>query len=268
MKEIEVRYRFIGWLPIYRRITREVPQNWGEVKAEQLIAIACLMKYSISEMGYLSKMTGISEKLLKKMSDFERYHIANLFEFVGDNRATHAFIIRKLEFSPVLFSRFLYSPADKLKGLTFGQFIFADSYFMSYQESKNDEDLNRFIACLYLPMNEKFDADKVNERAKLIGTIKKITREAIVINWQLIHEWLGLAYPLVFQKMEEEEETEDKKAVENRRSRSNTWIKIFRNLVGDDILKEDEWAAKPVNSIFAFITRKYKENARKQITRI
>jgi hypothetical protein len=95
-------------------------------------------------------------------------------------------------------------------------------------------------------------------------------RQSVALNFQLIHEWLALAYPLIFQKL----------ASATSRSASNTsleapvaepveardpnqWIKVFQNFVGDDILHDDVWAAKPVNTIFAYMTRKYKENARR-----
>jgi hypothetical protein len=45
-------------------------------------------------------------------------------------------------------------------------------------------------------------------------------------------------------------------------SEGSPWIKVFQNFVGDDILHDDVWAFKPVNTIFAYMTRKYKENAR------
>jgi hypothetical protein len=86
-------------------------------------------------------------------------------------------------------------------------------------------------------------------------------RQAIVLNFQLIHEWLALAYPLIFQKHEQvlNDETRNPEPVSRN---SSPWIKVFQNFVGDDILHDDVWASKPVNTIFAYMTRKYKENAR------
>ena len=87
-------------------------------------------------------------------------------------------------------------------------------------------------------------------------------RQAIVLNFQLIHEWLALAYPLIFQKREE---MSNDAGTDRTRSFSDQspWIKVFQNFVGDDILHDEAWAAKPVNTIFAYMTRKYKENARR-----
>jgi len=148
-----------------------------------------------------------------------------------------------------------------LKGVTFGQFIFADTYFANYQQSGDETDLNKFIASLYLGKNEKFDERLIQERFESVGKLKINIRQAIVLNYQLIHEWLTLAYPLIFQKREEIiiDESSDRASPV---SEAAPWIKVFQNFVGDDIIHDEVWAAKPVNTIFAYMTRKYKENAR------
>jgi len=177
---------------------------------------------------------------------------------VADQKPYHEFIIRNLSVSryPVL-----YAPSPKLKGVTFGQFIFADTYFANYQQSNDEDDLNKFIASLYLGKNENFEERLIQERFLCIGKLDMNIRQAIVMNYQLIHEWLALAYPLIFQKREEmsNDDGTDRKCPVSDQS---PWIKVFQNFVGDDILHDEAWAAKPVNTIFAYMTRKYKENAR------
>ena len=156
----------------------------------------------------------------------------------------------------------IYGPSPMLKGVTFGQFIFADTYFANYQQSGDEPDLNKFIASLYLGKNEKFEERLIQERFESIGKLEFNIRQAIVLNYQLIHEWLVLAYPLIFQKHEQvlNDETRNPEPVSRN---SSPWIKVFQNFVGDDIIHDEVWAAKPVNIIFAYMTRKYKENARK-----
>ena len=278
MKPVTITYRPLSFLPIYRTVTGSFPQNWGEVSARQLIAIACLYKNRISDIAFISAMSGISKRIINRCDDYERYKLMECLEFVGDQKPYHEFIIpsitlkRQAVWKPILF---LYAPAGKLKGITFGQFIFADSYFNNYLESQKDEDLNKFIASLYLRKRDKFKEEWVQCRHKAIGKLDRNTREAIVINWQLMHEWLALAYPLIFQKHQELASTASRSAsgeplpepVEGEggspQRDPNTWIKIFQNFVGDDILHDDVWASKPINTIFQYMTRKYKENAKK-----
>lgn len=265
MLTIEVKYRPISWFPFTRKAKSNVPQNWGDVTQEQLIAITCLYKSAISDNAFLKAMSGLKKGILNKLSDYERYKLMEIFEFIGDQKPYHEFIIRKI--SNYRKEMVLCAPEGKLKGITFGQFIFADTYFANYQQSNDETDLNKFIASLYLRKDEIFDEKRIQSRHPQVGKIDKNIREAIVLNYQLIHEWLALAYPLIFHTVTElttiPTVSDGDIAVLEIKRDPNIWIKVFQNFVGDDIIHDEVWAAKPVNTIFAYMTRKYKENARK-----
>ena len=264
MLEIEVKYRPIRWIPFARKENSNVPQNWSDVTQKQLIAISSLYKSSISDLDFMKEMTGLKKGIVSKFSDFEHFKLMEIFAFIGDQKPYHEFIVRKLSVShqPVL-----YAPSPMLKGVTFGQFIFADTYFANYQQSNTETDLNKFISSLYLGKNEKFEERLIQERFESIGKLEINIRQAIVLNYQLIHEWLALAYPLIFQKREEmtleSKDIDAGKTLSPKSDEGYIWIKIFQNFVGDDIIHDEVWAAKPVNTIFAYMTRKYKENARR-----
>lgn len=275
-KPVTIKYRPISFIPAYRTVSGSFPQNWGEVSAKQIIAIACLYKNCISDVAFLKRMTGIPAHVLKRTDDYERFKLMEQLEFISDRRAYHEFIIKTLPSTrfaaqgalrslSLSKGAMLFAPEPKLKAVTFGQFIFADTYFSNYLESNDENDLNKFIAALYLRKYEKFDEQLIQKRHSAIGKIDRTTREAIVINYQLIREWLSLAYPLIFQKRNEmisDESSPEQRSVS--KSDSSIWIKIFQNFVGDDILHDEEWASKPVNTIFAYMTRKNKENARRK----
>jgi hypothetical protein len=268
MKSVTITYRPIGFLPLYRTKKGQFPQNWGEITAKQLTSIACLYKNRISDTVFLSRMSGISHRLFKHCSDYERYKLIECIEFIGGRKPFHEFIVRKITFDRYAANFFretnLYSPEPKLKGVSFGQFIFADTYFSNYQESQKEDDLNKFIASLYLRRNEKFDEIFIQRNYRYVGKLDRNTREAIVINYQLIHEWLSLAYPLIFQKREEVLKQVQEDEPIKVRDDGTAWIKIFQNFVGDDVLNNDKWAEMPVNTIFQYMTRKYKENAQRK----
>jgi len=270
MKSVTITYRPIRFIPFYRTKKGQFPQNWGEITAKQLIAVVCLYKNRITDTAFLSRMSGISRRLFKRCADFERYKLIECIEFIGDRKPFHEFIVRKITFdsyAPNIFrDTNLYSPEPKLKGVSFGQFIFADTYFSNYQESQKEDDLNKFIAALYLPKGKSFSEKCIQDNYKLVAHKDRYTREAIVINYQLIHEWLSLAYPLIFQKRAEilnKDDVDEKGLPRSARNDGSVWIKIFQNFVGDDVLNNDKWAEMPVNTIFQYMTRKYKENARK-----
>ncbi|HCY41770.1 MAG TPA: hypothetical protein DHV48_10505 [Prolixibacteraceae bacterium] len=258
MISLSIRYQSIPMVPLRKNINGSMPQFWAELSANQLIAVASLSQNAISELKFLNRMTGIPIRALKKLSDFERYKITENLASVLEMKAHHRFIIPELKLSKKCR---LYAPQAKLKAVSFAQFIFADTYFGNYQETGNEADLNKFIASLYLKQDELFDEKHIQLRHSQIGKIDKKIRQAIVLNFQLIHEWLALAYPLIFQKNVQVVENESRNPEPISRN-SSPWIKVFQNLVGDDILHDEVWAAKPVNTIFAYMTRKYKENVR------
>jgi hypothetical protein len=271
MLEIQVRYRPISWVPFTRKANCNVPQNWGDVTQKQLNAIACLYKSTISDIGFMKAMSGLNKRMLSRLSDFEHFKLMEILEFIGEPKPHHEFIIRQLKLQwlwSLSLSKcskpglYLYAPGGKLKGVTFGQFIFTDTYFSNFQQSTDETDLNKFIASLYTGKNETFDERLIQERFESIGKLELNIRQAIVLNYQLIHEWLALAYPLIFQKREE---MTNKDSPDRARpfTDGSPWIKVFQNFVGDDIIHDEVWAAKPVNTIFAYMTRKYKENARR-----
>ena len=53
MKPVTIKYRPISFIPAYRTVSGSFPQNWGEVSAKQLIAIACVYKNRISDLAFL-----------------------------------------------------------------------------------------------------------------------------------------------------------------------------------------------------------------------
>ena len=154
MLTIEVKYRPVSWFPAYRTVQGNFPQNWSEIHADQLLAIVSLGRNQISELQFLSSLSGIKTRILKRMDDYQIFKISELLEFISDRNPHHEFIIRKLS---TTHQPMLYAPSPKLKGVTFGQFIFADTYFANYQESQKEDDLNKFIASLYLGKHEKFE---------------------------------------------------------------------------------------------------------------
>ena len=95
------------------------------------------------------------------------------------------------------------------KRVTFGQFIFLDTYFANYQESRDKTDLNKFIAAAYLPFGQRFTEPVIDANYEWVAKTDILSREAIVINYYLIRDWLCEVYPLVFQRKTEQQIKED-----------------------------------------------------------
>jgi len=247
MQEIEIKYRRL-WVPLKKK--RKIPNRWSEISVEQLIAIAEHYLGIAKEYELLAAMCDVSKRLVKRLPVYYRYKLAQQIEFITDYKAYNTFIIKHI-------GNF-YAPKPRLEGVSFGQFMFADTYYNDWCMDGKDEDLNKFVACLYLPKNYTFDSNLLYAFEKRASRLEPEIKYAITLNYRLIKEWLTEKYPLIFEKPEADEKKKKKAAAVG-----NGWVKIFESIVGDDIIHQDNYARLPVHVVLKFITSKIKENAKK-----
>ena len=297
MKQVTIKYQPFPLLKFSRTIKGNFPQKVEELSPGQLIAVAGLVKGTILEISFLAAITGISKRIIKKLDDYQQFNLMELFTIFNTTEPFHDFIIKEIitsshfslfsSKSPFggrakrrgllsLLSPFggnaagkggFFSPKPKLKGFTFGQFIFADTHFGNYMEAKKPEELHRFVASLYLPAGKKFDENIIEETYTQIAKTDTETLEAIVINYTLLREWLAQVYPMIFVKDSFDSAQDDKKPAsgnEKPASSNNGWIKIFENLVGDDLVNHDKYANLPIHNVLRFLTKRIKENIKKK----
>ncbi|MCF6356536.1 MAG: hypothetical protein L3J54_01910 [Draconibacterium sp.] len=262
MRKITIQYSQFKWIKYSRYHTGNFPSEWNETSPKQLIAIACLMKRSISDIQFLSIMTGLSKRIIKKLDDYQRFQLIELFDTFHSDKPYNEFIIEKIDCKNTM----LFNPKPKLKNITFGQFIFMDTHFVNYQQSSDITDLNKFIAAVYLPFNERFTEEIIDNNYPLIAKIDLITKEAIAINYHLIRDWLCETYPLVFQKQEKNNKDELSKNREQKtipKQNNNSWIKILDNIVGDDIINQDKYTNLSLHNTLRYLSEKIKANLKK-----
>jgi len=259
MKTIEIKYHPFSWIPWELTAKGSHPEKWEELTPRQLIAVACTYKGRISDNRFLYFMTGIKPVILKKLDHYQKYKLFELIGFISDLKPYSSFIIDHLEINGKSF----YAPKPRLKGMTFGQFIFADSFFKNYQETSNPEEMTSFLAALYLPSGEKFTEELIEQNAHVMKKVDAVTREVIFINYLLIFQWIVELYPLLFPRVENEKKKSAKDGSENTPQHDpKAWIKVFDSLVGDDIVNQDKYARLPFHNVFRYLTEKRKESMR------
>lgn len=260
MKKVTITYQPFRWFKYTRTLNGNFPSDWNETSANQLIAIASLIRQSISDVQFLSTMTGLSKRTINKLDAYQRFQLIELFDSFRSNKPYNEFIIPKLDCKGTI----LCAPKPKLKAVTFGQFIFLDTYFANYQESKDKTDLNKFIAATYLPFGQRFTEYVIDANHEWVAKTDMLSREAIVINYYLIRDWLCEVYPLVFQRKTEQENQDDqtkiKQKIPTKKRDQNSWIKVFESLVGDDIINEDNYANLPLHNVLRHLTNQIKKN--------
>lgn len=245
MSDIRIEYRtFLG---IKREVEVKMPEKWGEMNAEQLQAVSRNYTGAETDDKLLADMLGVRKGLVKRLSDFQKFMIAEELLFMNEISPEFCFIIKELSG--------LVAPKARLSGISFGQFIFIESYYEKAVTKKDDVALDKFVACLYLPAGKEFNQRLIDERAgyvaENVGTDDKV---AISLNYGLVMEWLSKQYPILFQK--------SKQQTIAKQSSGGGWVSIFESLVGDDIVNEDKYAALPLHTVLRYLTKKLKYGRR------
>ena len=241
--KVIIGYRLL-YLPLKK--TREVPSNWSELSPDQLFAVAEIYAGTGNEIELLHRLCNVPRRVVRWMDDFQRYCLLDLFEFINKYAPCSTFLI------PCLGN--LYAPKPKLEGVTFGQFIFIETYYDEWAETEDSASLDKFIASLYLPKDAAFSTAIIKQNTGSLVNLSPVKKLAITINYRLIKEWIRASYPIIFdpgKKRREQPKADD------------GWIKLFRSIVGDDIIHEDKYANLPIHTVLAFIQRKIKEDAKR-----
>ena len=252
MKQISIQYHKLG---IKRKISASLPEQWSELSAEQLIAVSRNHTGDINEMVLLASLLGVKKSIIEKLTTFQLYSIGKEFEFLD--------VFIPLYFFSILTKYGLSAPRPRLEGMSFGQFMYVDTYFEVAVLADDTAQLDKFIGCLYLPSGKQFDEKLIQERADYVGIFfRPEEKTAISLNYRLVKEWLCSQYPLLFQASEPETSDLKQNSVAER-SRSSDWVKIYESLVGDDIVNQDKYAELPLHTVFRYLTSKIKENAKR-----
>lgn len=228
-------------------------ENWEELTPSQFIALVRAINGEIKEDDLLVEMLNLSHEIIKRLDMVQRYHLGELLEFIKSRSPFNHFIIP--------FDEGLWAPADSLSDLTFGEFIFIDTFYTDYQQSNSDEDLLKLVACLYVEHDKNGDRVKFNGRVNVhkANNIHPLKRKAIAMNYDLIRNWLERCYPDVFptSSFEGSDKTENKK-------KSNGWIDVFDSIVGDDIIHSEDYFNKRCSEILRYMDKKIKGNRKKK----
>jgi len=254
MIDIAIEYPF---LLFRRKVKSKAPTSWDELTERQFLAISRAVDGAIPDYRFLSILSGIKEKLLRKLTPFSLFKLSEGIEFVGTAGNVHSnFIIREIRGTDFI------SPKPKLDSLTFGQFIFADAYYSNWMGTKDEKQLNNLVATLYLLPGEKFSSDTIVDRIWTLANVDSDIRKAIAFNYGLILMWLQKCYPLIFR--ETDNSNADRRDAINRVSTSRSgWLTLFESMVADDLINRDRYAELPIHTVLRHLTSKYKENARR-----
>ncbi len=237
MTPIEIHYHPLWPLPWTRTIRTSHPDTWEELSPSQLIAAASVYRAAVSDEGLIASMIGLRRKVVKRLSRYQKFRIIQLLSFLDTYKPYSEFILPEI-------AGFL-RPLPRLKNETFGCFIFAETYFERYGSTGDPEYLARFIACFY--RSGPFLEEDIATNAMRIAREPILRQEAIFVNYFLLREWYTREYPLVFAP-----------AGDQSRGGKSSWLDVYDTIVGDDIVRQEEYATLPISTVLRYLNKRIK----------
>lgn len=243
MIKIEVKYKPRWWFFHIKRLVL-VPEKQAELTQKHFLLISTAADNT--DNGFIARYCNLPKRLVKNLPSFFKYHIIETINKISNSKFAGHLYIKRVKCG----RQWLYAPGEKLKGVTFGQFIFIDAWF----NDTEPESLDKFIAHLYLPKNKAFNESECIARAEKLKLYAQI-KEAIALNYSFFYQYFQEAYPLLF--VAPSETPDGKKGKYDPRG----WLKVYENVRGDDIVNDEKYAATPVNTMFRYLNDKVKEAA-------
>lgn len=266
MKKIRiVRKGFLGT----RIIERDLPTRWSDLSEKQFILIAKSVSDDLPDDIFFSQLLDLSSHSLPL---YFIYKLSDYLSFLQSDEGVDRFFMHRLHDTD------MYSPGVRLKGMTFEQFMHVDTMFNRYMHKMTDDNLNMFVANLYirrcecfvLPEREKnslFSFRKMKllqpaDNARYIARrVDKHVKFAVFLNYVLIKKWLSTSFPFLFPESGDNVST-------GRHGKINIpsvkWLDIFDSFVGDDIAKMDYYRSMPATTAFRIMNRRIRESQKKK----
>ena len=255
MKSIKLKYRKY-FIP--RTIKIQVPEYFSELTDVQFIQFVKLFSNEITiadQIQFVQHFLNIEDEIFVKFDTEQIVKLLSLQNSLFEKIETNSFFIKNI--APE--KSYLVSPKEKLKDLTFSEFIFADTFYMYYIKSENIEYLDKFINCLYKEyfINRIAHTDKLDEYfdkySTALSSMDIDIKKAISFNYQLVRNWLEKQYIHIF---EENDSTESQPTSKNQQS---SWHKILISLAVD-VTKIEEIGRQNVHTTLTWLDEKIKEN--------
>lgn len=252
MRQVEFQYKKWG---VKRVIKRTIPNNYAEMTPAQFLATVRLSKGWIDEREFFLQFFGLTDKLLAKIDAFSLYLLTDTLGFLKQIKAAcYNFYCEELNGK-------LLAPQEKLRGMSFQQFMTVDTYFSWFLVTEKELYLDSFIAALYLKQGESYFKEDdmtvldMDARIPEVHQIPMDLKYSIIVNWVLIKSWLSSAYPFLFP----EGETAANSKGDKVKSKPVGWLGLFDAWVGDNVASIEGYRKLSCMDAIRMLNRKIKE---------
>jgi hypothetical protein len=210
---VEFKYKSISWLPVFKKIKATHPSSWGDLDLFQFAEVVEFLNSPYSEQKHDHLINSLL-KLKNPLTGFPE-EVVRLHDFIKNDYPLVTWVIKHLAIN----DQILLGPFDRFKNVTIGEFIFGDSHFLRFVKNNDSEQLCKFLACYYRPVNEnpdinstieddriKFNPKHIERRAILFHSLDERVKNAIVFNYKNMRGWIQDQYTWVFPKGHESDQ--------------------------------------------------------------
>jgi len=228
------------------KITKQVPSTWNELRRRQLLDILAEL-YATPRRGrrlrLLQLLTGFPLPLLATQPDVVLAQLLPLTDWL--NSEQHLLTEQLLPTLGIPGRHFTerpttwHGPRGHLQNLTFGEFIFADTFFVLYALTTKAEHLDSFLTVLYRParrgaspedadwngdVRAAFNEHQLEARTPRVAHVAALEKLAVATWYRACRAELAQEFPDVFVAADEDAPASSGQAPD--------WSRVLRKLSG------------------------------------
>ena len=170
----------------------ELPTSTIEMNPEQVQFVSWLFLQEYSQPEFLVKafikLSGlklygghpkklIRAKWYKHKSQRKPFVLDN--DFIAENSKRCEFLLTPEELKPTPWIKGTHARHYRLYNAIFEEYLMAENYYFAYIETKKVEHLDNLIACLYRKPWHRWNASKIQKRARQFRKVKPEVKNAV-----------------------------------------------------------------------------------------
>lgn len=172
-----------------------LPTKWIDLTNRQLVFVSRLWMAEYPETDFLVKafliltgvklVTGGVETHGRASLHYKHRSIKKPFLIETDLMAELCekcrYLLTPDEVNPINRIGFARARHFRMYNATFEEYLMAENYFFAYTETRKEEHLDNLIACLYRLPWQRWNAGKIQSRAKMFGKIDPAIKNAVFL---------------------------------------------------------------------------------------
>jgi len=246
-------------------ITKQVPSTWNELTRKQLLRVLAEL-YSADRPGrrlrLLALLSGFPLPQLASLSIVTLAQLLPLTDWLSsDQHRLTAQLLPTLHIAGRHLSErptTWYGPSASFSNLLFGEFIFADTFFVLYTLRGQEQLLDQFLTVLYRPVRRDasperadwtgdvrlpFNEHQLESRTPRVAKVPPIQKLAVLAWYRGCRAQLAQEFPDVFVAAEQDAGAGARQAPD--------WGRVLRKLSGGAFGAVQQTASQPLRLLLA-----------------